>query len=195
MTKTNNAYQAFSHGLILSKQWLCESLEKIISENNIIKPTVYILGCWHNVLGLMLLIRNPNFYNLIKSYDKDQEAIDVSNKICDAYTILDVKIENICKNVYEVDFSHVGNNTIFINCSVDQFDTTDWYQKIPTNSLVCIQSTDIIDGSQNWEITQTTKDLNEFKNKYTMSNILFEGTKKFTYPTLSYNRLMLIGYK
>lgn len=189
-----NPYESFYHGLILSKIWLCENLEKIIDEQNITNPDVCILGGWHNILGFMMLTRRPNFYNRIKSYDKDIDAIKVANSICDAWVIMDVKVENICADVYTLNFAN-NKNTIYVNSSVDQFTKLDWYNTIPQGSIVCMQTTDIVDDNPKWEINQKTKDLDELKNNYPFTELLFQGTKNFTYPSLSYNRLMTIGIK
>lgn len=194
LNKQMNPYESFYHGLVLSKIWLCENLEKIIDEHNIINPDVCILGGWHNLLSFIMLTRRPNCYNRIKSYDKDIDATKVANSICDAWVVMDIKVENICVDVYELNFEN-SKNTIFINCSVDQFAKLVWYNTIPKGSLVCMQTTDIVDDNTKWEINQKTKDLYELKNKYPLTNVLFEGTKNFDYPSSPYNRLMTIGIK
>ena len=52
----NKNYDAFSHGLVTSKLWLCEELENVIHNNNVKNPALNILGSWNNLLALMLLI-------------------------------------------------------------------------------------------------------------------------------------------
>lgn len=191
----SNPYESFYHGLVVSKLWLCEELEKILDNINIEKPSISVLGGWHNLMSFMMVIRRPVFYKEFNSYDKDIEAVDVANKICDTWKYEYPKINNHCENVSLMDFSSTVN-TVFINCSVDQFENVDWYKTIPTGSIVCLQTTDIVGDNLPWEINQQTKDIPELLSKYPMNDILFSGSKSIQYgDNLLYNRLMVIGYK
>lgn len=146
-------------------------------------------------MSFMMVIRRPVFYKEFNSYDKDIEAVDVANKICDTWKYEYPKINNHCENVSLMDFSSTVN-TVFINCSVDQFENVDWYKTIPTGSIVCLQTTDIVGDNLPWEINQQTKDIPELLSKYPMNDILFSGSKSIQYgDNLLYNRLMVIGYK
>jgi hypothetical protein len=69
----------------------------------------------------------------------------------------------------------------------------DWYNKVTPNQLICIQSSDMVTDDPGWNITNPNESMAEFKSKYPMSQILFEGEKLFDYGHLVYNRLMLIG--
>lgn len=191
----NNPYESFYHGLVTSKIWLCDELEKIIDEGVLTSPKLCILGGWHNLISFMLLVRRPYGYDSVMSYDKDSAATEVANMICDTWRIQEPMVKNITADVSTMNFRNVEKNTIFINCSVDQFSNTQWYDTIPVGTIVCMQTTDIVDENPPWEINQRTKDLSEFKIKYPMSEILYEGTKPIIYPTLKYNRLMIIGKK
>ena len=191
----NNPYESFYHGLVLSKLWLCEELEKILDIEGIKKPTVYVLGGWHNLMSFMMITRNPHRYQEFHSYDKDNESTTIANQICDTWKIEEPRVYNHTKNVSLLDFSN-SKNTIFINCSVDQFEDTKWFSTIPIGSIVCMQTTDIIDDNPKWEINQKTKDINEFSDRYNLNTILYSGSKNIKYGhELYYNRLMLIGYK
>lgn len=187
-------YESFYHGPIVSKIWLLENLEKIISIKNYKKPNVHILGCWQNVLAFMMQIRKPNFYSSIHGYDLDSLAIAASNRICDAWKYEESKIFNHVKNVYDINFLY-DPESIYINCSCDQFVDTTWFKNIPDKSLIVLQATDIVDDSQSWLISQKFTDINDLLNKFKFSEILFADSKKIHYDTLSYNRLMAIGIK
>lgn len=191
----SNPYESFYHGLVVSKLWLCEELEKIIDTHKVSNPSIAVLGGWHNLMSFMMVIRRPVFYKEFNSYDKDIEAVNVANKICDTWKYEYPKINNHCENVSLIDFSS-NTNTVFINCSVDQFENTDWYRTIPAGSIVCLQTTDIVGDDLPWEINQQTKDIPELVSKYPMTNVLFSGSKGIQYgDNLLYNRLMVIGFK
>lgn len=191
----NNPYESFYHGLVLSKLWLCEELEKILDIEGIKKPTVNVLGGWHNLISFMMITRNPYRYQEFHSYDKDNESTNVANQICDTWKIEEPRVYNHTENVSLLDFS-TCKNTVFINCSVDQFEDAKWFSTIPNGSIVCMQTTDIIDDNPKWEINQKTKDINELKQRYKLQTILYQNSKNIKYgDNLYYNRLMLIGYK
>lgn len=194
ITMTNNPYESFYHGLVVSKLWLCEILESVLDTEGIVKPSVNVLGGWHNLMSFMLVIRDAKRYRELNSYDKDQESTDVANRICDTWRIEEPRIRNHTIDVSLMDFSNT-RNTVFINCSVDQFENTDWYQTIPKGSIVCMQTTDIVDENPPWEINQRTKDLPTLIERYPMTTIMYQGVKNIKYPNMEYNRLMLVGYK
>lgn len=184
-------FECFRHGLIVSKIWLCENLEQIIDTHGYNKPVVNILGGWQNILGFMMQVRRPGMYNVINSYDKDESAKEISDLICDAWKFEESKVNNITMDVTNVAL----DGDIFINCSVDQFNSAEWYDSIPLNKLVCIQTTNIVDDNPRWEINQKIPDIDSFKQRYPMQDILFEGTKEIRYHHFGYDRLMLIGIK
>jgi hypothetical protein len=190
-----DSYQGFYHGPVVSKIWLCEKLEEVIGNLSYQNPSVHILGCWQNVLAFMMQVRKPNYYSRIDGYDLDKLSIDASDRICDAWKFGKSKVFNHNVDFYDVDFSYKPNS-VFINCSVDQFKDTTWFDKIPANSLVTMQTTDIVDDNPPWQVTQKYKDLNEFSNSYPLTEVLFSGAKPIKYyADYNYNRLMLIGIK
>lgn len=189
----NNPYEAFYHGLVASKIWLCEKIEPII-DTYYKEPTINILGGWHNVISFMLLVRRPNYYKVIHSFDIDDEATCVANKICDTWKFEKPHVYNHTQDVNLIDFSSFKNE-VFINCSVDQIVGTDWYKTIPAGCLICLQTTDIMDENPRWEINQRTANVEELLNRYPMSNVIFTGSKRIQYPEFGYNRLMAIGIK
>ena len=69
-----NPFESFSHGLVTSKLWLCEELEKAIGNKEF--PILNILGCWDNLLAFMLIIRKPKYYKIINGYDLSDESIN-----------------------------------------------------------------------------------------------------------------------
>lgn len=192
-------FLSFSHGQITSKIWLCEELEKYCKLND----NLYILGGWHNILGFMFSIRKPNFFKRIHNIDIDSEVIEIADKICDTWInqlYTNSHIINTCadSNEYELQLNNVTD--IVINCSVEHFKTNDWFNKLPTNTLVCVQSSDIkdkdvIESVDTWQQNQPNSDLATFLNRFPVSEYLYVGTKTFEYPNYGYNRFMMIGRK
>jgi len=185
-------FSAFSHGQIQSKLWLCETLEPFITYTN----KVIILGSWYNLLGFLLLVRNNDFYDKIVGVDIDQQSVDIANKICDAFIIQNHKIANQKCSAYDVDFDEFDT---VICCSTEDIENNSWYNKVPSNKLVCLQTLnidqEIASRYDNWNILNPNYDLQTFKNKYPMNEILFQGEKEFDYGDLKYSRYMIIGKK
>ena len=185
-------FDAFSHGQILSKIWLCEELERYAKYQS----TIWILGSWYNVLGFMLHIRKPDFYKLIVGYDFDNLSINISEKICEAFTVYHpITVNNIFADANKLDWSDPPQ--IVINCSFEHFSDNSWFDSIPNGTLVCLQTTNITNKEEPWLVKQPTSSINEFKNKFILSQICMFGIKPIQLNKNGkyYERYMMIGYK
>ena len=187
-------HESFYHGLIKSKLWLCEELEVVMYSEFIKEPSLHILGCWDNLMAFMLLTRKPEYYNVVHGYDIDTEAIANANRVCDMWKLEKPNVHNHVQDVNDYDFSNC-DNSVFINCSMDQMDSNKWYDTIPNNSLVCIQTTDMTDPEFPWYIKQITSSLDELINKFNISKLLYSGQRHIQYKENGYNRFMIIGCK
>ena len=196
MTNSNkfDTHESFYHGLIKSKLWLCEELETSIYRECLSKPSLHILGCWDNLLAFMLLIRKPTFYNTVHGYDINPEAISNANKVCDMWKYESPKVYNHVQDVNDYDYS-LHTNSVFINCSIDQMDSNKWYSSVPKGSLVCIQTTNMVDPGFPWYIKQTTESLDELINKFNFTKLIYSGQKHIQFQKDGYKRFMIIGCK
>jgi len=189
MTNIDNfQYDSFSHGQIKSKLWLCEQLEPYIPDH----AAVTILGSWYNVLGFMLLVRNTTKYVSLKGIDIDPNAIDVSNKICDAWIINDNTVKNIVQDVNSVEYT---GTTVVINCSPEHIEGDDWFTNIPEGTIVCIQSSNVTDPDPPWDIKTPSDTLETFINRYQLKTTHFCGILPIKYSHWGYDRFMIIGIK
>jgi hypothetical protein len=177
-------FDSFSHGQIASKQWLCENLEKFLHDND----RIAILGSWYNVLGFMLKIRGNNQH--ISAIDKDSAAVEIANKITNCWNLYG-QLDNLVGSAESTDLSEFS---VIINTSSEHMNS-DWFDNIKFGTLVCVQSSDIVDSRPPWLISNPSPTFNDFLDKYPMSSRLFIGQKFFDYVTLSYNRFMILGIK
>jgi hypothetical protein len=185
MTDTVNFNtDSFSHGQILSKIWLCQELEPYLSD----RSNIAILGCWYNTLALILRVRNNN--HTIVGYDIDSNAISMANRICDSWC-LDNSIRHETADVNSV---NLDDFDVVINTSSEHM-STHWFSQVKTDTLVCIQSSSIVNPDQPWLITNPSTNLNNFLSKYPVSSLMFSGQQFFDYGALSYHRFMLVGIK
>lgn len=190
-----NSHESFSHGLVASKLWLCEKLENVIDNENIVNPSLHILASWDNLITFMLLTRRPKFYGVVNAYDMDSESTTNANKICDYWKFEYPKVYNHTRDINTLDFSNTGTESIFINTSVDQIDGTTWYNTIPDNRLVCLQTTNLPTTTTDWHIKQSYNILTNFTETYKVSRLLYCDSIDINYGHLKFKRHMMIGIK
>jgi hypothetical protein len=181
-------YDAFSHGQIKSKLWLCGELEKHIPKN----ANVKILGSWYNILAFLLLARRPTHYKLIEGIDNDEGAKEIADKICNAWVIDENIVQNINDDVNSVLYH---NTQIVINCSPEHMTDDAWFKKIPAGTTLCIQTSDVVDPNEPWLIKTPHPTLEDTINKYPLTITHFTGTLRIQYGDWGYNRYMIIGVK
>ena len=183
-------FSSFSHGQIHSKVWLCEQIEPFLRP----KSKIIILGCWHNVLGIILMVRNPHSNFIIKGIDIDTEAIKVADNLTEAWRFEEFNpFHNEVADANTFDYSDYD---IIINCSVEHMESLDWFNRIPNGKLVCIQSMSIgLVNDPIYKITNPNTSLEIFKNKFSISQTYILSEKKFNYEINPYSRFCLIGIK
>jgi hypothetical protein len=180
-------FDAFSHGQIISKLWLCEKLEPHVPENAV----VFILGSWYNTLGSLMLTRNRNLYQHILGIDLDSEAVELADKLCSTW-IIERKLRNIVGDACSYKLEGPG---VVINCSSEHMDST-WFDHVTSGTLVCIQSSDMVEPDEVWVIENPSSTLESFSEKYLMTETLFEGVYPIEYENgFGYKRFMKIGIK
>ena len=192
--KNFDTHESFYHGLIKSKIWLCEELEIVMYSEFIKNPTLHVLGCWDNLMAFMLLTRKPEFYSTVYGYDINPEAINTANRVCDMWLYEKPHVYNRVQDVNDYDYSS-HTNSVFINCSIDQMDCNKWYETVPDNSIVCIQTTNMTDPDFPWYIKQTTGSLDELINKFNFTKLIYSGEKHIQFQKDGYKRFMIIGCK
>lgn len=182
-------FETLSHGQIHSKIWLCDILEPLLPE----KPSVLILGAWYNVMGFIMLIRNPKRYAFIVGLDIDPTIKPLADKFCEAWTMSDsVRLRNDTGDANTVDYW--GYNVV-INSSVEHMIGNQWFENLKPNTIVCLQSSNLPIDNPNWDVSNANPTLETLKEKYPLSQILYEGEKPIQYENWGYKRFMIIGVK
>lgn len=182
---------AFSEGQVLSKIWLCEELEKVIYDHHgrlLVKPlNIYLLGGWYGVLAFLLLSRSNIPIDKIRSIDLDPSTVDVADKINNTWLIQQWRFKALHGDANELDFDDAD---IVINTSTEHFEKNHWFEMLNENMLVCVQGNNMNHDDHVSEF----QSMEDFKRKYPLSKILFEGSKEFVYPDWKFTRYMLIGH-
>lgn len=180
---------AFSHSQIVSKLWLCESLESLALPNN---PRIWLLAGWYALSAFLLMSRGKINPSIIRSFDIDPIANDNADRMMATWLIDDWKFKAYTCNINNLDYYNPefrGEPHIVINSSVEHIIGRAWFDNIPTGTLVVLQSNNM-PHEDHIRTDNTWQDLNE---DFPCSELLFAGEKEFNYPDLTFKRIMIIG--
>lgn len=190
---------AFSDGQIRSKIWLARELERVLTNSHCVRHydnIVWVLGGWVGVLPLILLSRDDaERYRHVRSFDLDPTVAARANLInnafeCDGWRFQAFTADaNTMFRKREPQWGPLPH--IVINTSTEHFDSDEWYEGIPCNSLVVVQGTDMDIEDH----VAKPEDLDDFKNRFPMQMLHYGGKLWFSYPDKSFTRYMLIGRK
>lgn len=191
----------FSRGQLLSKLWLVENLKKL----DVDLGTVFLCAGWYATLATMLFESGIKV-DKIRSFDIDESTVDIAEIFNKPWFISNWKFKALINDIHEIDYdeftwsywSNANNrmskpitdkpNTI-INTSCEHIENfAEWYEKIPNDKLVILQSNDYFEIEEH---VNCSKNLKEFSKSAPMQAVLYEG--KLTLPL--YTRFMKIGYK
>ena len=202
---------------IQSKHWLLQEIKNILDEPDTqYIRTVFIYGGWYGVLaGILFSHLNVD---RIRNFDLNPECYELARKMnveqtkTWAFTHATLDVNNIeyyhnkedDKWVTEIEyFNDKGEGSkleeqpdIIINTSAEHM-VPKWYDNLPKNFLTVIQSNTYDDLDEH---IFCVKDLTDMKDKYPMSEILYEGElDQLGNPVQGipkpYKRFMLIGRK
>lgn len=169
---------AFWHGQLKSKLWLIDNLRPFIN-----KPaTIEIHGGWVGVLASLLFQSNLPVIK-ITNIDFDVECESIARSM-NRLEFLQNKFESITINMIEYPIS--ADIVINTSCEhITQNDYSIWRNKVPTNSLIVLQSNDYNIS----EHIRTVNNLQEFINQSNLKSILYAD--ELILPL--YKRFMIIG--
>jgi|APSaa5957512535_1039671.scaffolds.fasta_scaffold11436_7 hypothetical protein len=171
----------FSKGQLESKTWLIEKLLHWDVDLGI----VYMCGGWYGQLASMLFISKLPIIR-IYSYDIDPLCTQIANdmnsfKYVNRFMALTEDIHNLdynkCDTIINTSCEHIKN-------------FSDWYDNIPDNKLLILQSNNF---SEIEEHVNCVTSLEEFKQQCYISNLLYSG--ELDIDVAGYTRYMLIGRK
>lgn len=196
-----NLNDAFSWGQLKSKRWLVTELEKLDLDFG----TVFLCAGWYSTLANMLF-KSSCKIDKIRSFDKDPECEAIADTINANYVKESWKFKAITDDIFNINYnkhdwqtwSKANNrmsyvitdqpNTI-INTSCEHIKDFDvWYNKIPKEKILILQSNNYFDISDHVNCSDS---LESFASQTPMSTELFSGELTLT----KYTRFMRIGIK
>jgi hypothetical protein len=182
---------AFSSGQVLSKLWLAEELEKVVIGNNLPQPLrILCFGGWYGVVNFMLRSRSNVNIEKFKSVDLDPIACENADLFNEAWVWQSWQFKAICDDANTFSYSPLEFNTV-INTSIEHIEGHQWFDRIPMNALVVLQSNNMAHDDH----CHNHSSLDDFRKEFDISHVLFSGEKLFEYPSWSFKRFMIIGIK
>jgi hypothetical protein len=180
----NTLKGSFSNDLIIRKIWIVEELLKISNQFN----TIYVLGSWYGNMGFIINKNKEITFNKIINVDLDDEVLSTSKKI---YKKLNIKNSKFLElNVNKLKYKDAKNPNLVINTSTNNIDGTQWFENIPSGSLVVLQGRNNDDGAVN-----QFNNIKEFKESFPLKKILYDGTIDLSAAKADYKSFMIIGMK
>ncbi len=194
MTQLNDLvinFDAFSHGQVKSKLWLCEEMEKSFKDLEYINLEVY--GSWYGSQVFLMLIRNRLNIKNVNFYDLDLEALRISKKLHDFWLHEDDVQLNFNISDCQLIKLPLNKNSILINTSCEHFSDLDWWHNLAEGTYFIIQTTDM----EHEQHISPVFSLEEWMIQLAPNRLIYEGCQKMNYIGIdfSFTRFMLIGIK
>ena len=178
--------ESFWGGQLLSKNWLIENLEKIVTK--ITNANIVIHGGWNGVLSSMLFNSNIGIQNIV-SVDIDPRVKDTAITINKRYEI-EGRFKAVVSDMCKYDYNERADIVINTSCEhITNEQYNQWLDKIPKNSLIVLQSNNYFDLDEHINCHDTLKSFEE------SSKINIVYSNQLELPHVNYKRFMLIGNK
>jgi hypothetical protein len=172
---------AFSHGQISSKLWLCQELEQLAWTSN----TTHVYGGWYGLVSFLLLSREKFQVNRIESFDLDVSCEHMANLINENW------LRQGKFKAYSEDCNGpmLGSPDLIINTSTEHFSSLAWFDKIPKGTRVAVQGNNMPHDDH----VVHSNSLTDFAKQFKLADVAYSGSKDFKYPEWSFTRYMIIG--
>lgn len=184
-------FDAFSHGQMSSKLWLCEQLEKYISDQFQSPISISVYGSWIALLPFLLLSRGNIKIRQFDLYDQDSRVHENAKRILDFWKFdPEIKINFHTNDCNEIKVQS-DKTDLVINTSCEHMIGLSWWKHLPNKTHFCLQTTDMIHPTH----VSSPKNLDSWIQSLSLKNdqIFYSGEKKVSYPAFSFHRWMLIG--
>jgi hypothetical protein len=173
---------SFTPDLVFSKLWLMRELAKIQPRIS----TMYVLGSWYGNLAL-LLNRYPQVQvDQVINVENNPEFLKGSRNILN---LADVdNVEYMLKDANDLDYRQLDRNGVVVNTSLNDIKGTDWFENIPSGTLVAMQARDQVENEQFVK-------LQDIEQKFPLDQVLYSDSLDLEDPETEYTRFMIIGIK
>ena len=176
---------AFAHGPIESKLWLCDALKKLV---NAPVENVIVLGSWNGTMAFLLYVAGVLEFDKAFLVDTDPDYQQQARALCNT---LDCQGRLVIVEQDANTYDHPPGKNLVINTSTDNITGNKWFERIPKYSWVILQGR----TGGHRDCVQPYSTAEEFDQAYPMMFSHAVETKEFVYPDHSYTRYMKMGIK
>jgi hypothetical protein len=173
---------SFTRDLIASKVWLLAELARIVPQVG----TIYVLGSWYGNLGVLLSLDPAIKYKQLINVETNKKFLQASERIHNHLGLRNTKY--MLADANTLDYRQLGQDGVVINTSLTDMQGQAWFDRIPAGTLVVMQSRDHDPGNE----ADSTQDI---VDRYSLSEIIYDGELKLEDPETEYTRYMVIGIK
>jgi hypothetical protein len=173
---------SFTPDLTRSKVWLLKELADIAPKVS----TVYILGSWYGNLALFMHLQPTVKYTKIINVEIDSKRLNQSQRMLDHVGAKHV--EYMLKDANELDYQQLGNRGVVVNTSLTSMADDQWFDRIPTGTMVVLQARDQDPGEQ-------YNNVQDIIDRFPLNQVYYAGTLDLQDPETQYQRYMVIGQK
>jgi hypothetical protein len=173
---------SFTPDLVFSKLWLLKELSKITDHVS----TMYVLGSWYGNLAILLARFQSLDVDQIINVETNKEFLSTSKKLLSQFGADNV--EYMLKDANDIDYRQLGQEGVVVNTSLTDMSGQDWFDNIPTGTLVVLQARDHDPGEQ-------FADPEDIEQKFPFDQVLYLGSLALEDPETDYHRFMVIGIK
>jgi hypothetical protein len=185
MSKIEIDTDAYSSGQISSKLWLCQELENL----NLQTPQIiWVYGGWYGIASFLLLSRQKFPIKHIRSFDIDPDCEPIADALLENWIWQQWQFKAITADCNKVDFENEKPDLI-INCSTEHFTSTEWFDVIPSGTLVALQSNNMVHEDHHFCFDTC----DQFTDAFKLDHVFYKGQLNFDYPTWKFSRFMIIG--
>lgn len=188
----------FSKGQMLSKRWLIDTLIEL----NLELGTVFVCAGWYGSLPMLMLETNLKI-DKIRSFDIDDTCAPVAETFNRSWVMSGWKFKATTMDILDIEYPFTystkkSDGTLvtltempdtIINTSCEHIEEfSSWFNKIPSGTIVVLQSNNFNDLDEHVATSQTLKD---FDLKAPMQKTLYLGELQLQ----KYTRFMKVGIK
>ena len=189
---------ALSWGQLKSKRWLISTLEELDKDLG----TIFLCAGWYAILAGMMF-ESKLKVDKIRSFDIDESCANIADTVNRKYVANDWKFKASTLDIHKMTYPATYTtkkfsgeqqiltdypNTI-INTSCEHIlNFSNWYDKIPSQTLCIFQSNNYFEIENH---VNCSTSLGKFDESIQMANTLFQGEIEL----YKYSRYMKIGYK
>jgi hypothetical protein len=173
---------SFTPDLVFSKLWLIQELSKITNHVSV----MYVLGSWYSNLALLLRRQSDLSVDKIINVETNSERLSTGKTMLDQLGYQGV--DHMRKDANTLDYQQLDGQGSVVNLSLTDIAGSDWFQNIPSGTLVAMQARDHVEENPFF----SAKDIQQ---RFPLSQTLYSGSLALKDPETAYTRFMIIGVK